>query len=146
MSKSYSLVPRFDNSWHVKHGDEIIAHVEGVEKMKDGKQVTKGIFKKKAVHEYIVTNLPGADGKTFLTVHSAATHAVNHHTKGEHTKHPHPLTHIKRGIQELERAIWHAASDPRMDNHQEKLLELSKSHANAKKIFNKHFGDNSTKN
>lgn len=141
MQKGYSVVPHFDNSWHVKYKGEVIAHVEGIDKIRDGKQVTKGLFKKKPVNVYVVTHLPGASNEEFLTVHSAATHAASHHNSGRHLKVDHPIHHIQKSISELESVIWKAASDPRMGAHQEKLLQVSKSHAALRNTFTKHFGE-----
>lgn len=140
---AYSLHKKYHNSWHVKHNNEVIAHIEAVEKTKpDGTPVMKGIIFKKPVLEYLVTNLPGASDKKFLTLHSAQHHVIHHHKTEGHKKSPHPLSHVKKGITDLERAIWRAASDPRMtDRHQEKLLDVSKKHAELRNTFNKHYGD-----
>jgi hypothetical protein len=139
----YGYEKVYDNSWHLTKDGETVAHVEGIEKLKDGKPVMKGFLKKKPVVVYKVTNLPGADEKEFLTPVSALTYAADHHTKGNHNKVPHPKISIKDGIKSLESMIWKAASDPRMNNEedQHKLLQVSKSHAKLRDTYNTHFGE-----
>ncbi len=55
----YTVEPHYDNSWKIKHKGETFANIEGIDKIRDGKQVTKGIFNKKPVIVYKVKNFPG---------------------------------------------------------------------------------------
>lgn len=137
----YTYDKVYDNSWHLKKDNELVAAVEGVEKLKDGKPVMKGFLRRKPVMVYRVTGLPGANDKGFLTPHAALTYAADYHTKDLHNKVPHPKNTIREGIKTLESIIWNAASDPRMDNEsdQNKILEVSKSHAKLKDTFKRHF-------
>lgn len=141
MKKHYSVEQVYDNSWKVKHKGNTFAAIEGIDKIRDGKQVTKGIFNKKPVSVYRVVDFPHASDAEFLTLHSAATHAITQHSRLNKPRIVHPIRQINNALSELQELIFKSASDPRMKRHQEKLLEVSKAHANTHNTFKHHFKD-----
>ncbi len=143
MESKYVLEQVFSSTWHLKNKDHTVAHIEGIDKTNaKGQVVYKGIFKKTPEQVYVVTNLPGVPHVHFNTVNMAAQHAIKHIDSGAHLGIFHPVHKIKKRMANLDRAIQSAASDHRTtDAQQDGILELSKSHAQTKKSFKKHFGD-----
>lgn len=128
----------------IHHMGEVVASIERIQDFPEfytnilGKKVPN--HGKKYNTRYVVTGLPGASIDKFRTIKGAAHHAAFHHTNNKNMLKEHPTTLIGQQIDHLGKTIHAAAADPRMtENDQEKLLAVSKQHAELRKLHDKHF-------
>jgi len=138
----YTIRQAFEGSHHIYTDDDnLVAKIEKIEVSPKKTPLLLSWLPKKIRDAYVITHLPGTEQHQFLTLHSAATHAVNFHSKGGHLNIEHPVDSIHSHMKNLKDAIWHAASDPRMesDEDQVKLLDLSKDQAMLHQKLNTHY-------
>lgn len=144
MSRRYNTVKVGSGSYNLLHNKEVVATIEQVHQYPE---FYKNIFGKliknngqKHNTRYVITNLPGVSDAYFRSVKGAANHAAFHHLNNSRVLRIHPIHSVGQLIEQLGTAIHKTAADHRMTDHdQEKLLDISKHHAQLRKKYQEHF-------
>ena len=123
-------------SWDIYLNDTPIGRVEEITLPPEKSILTWKQPKQRVM--YVATHPPGVPDHQFTNYESAIKHAVDYHASGAYLSSPHPALVINDHMGNVKRVIFDAAKDPRMDKHQQHLLNISKAHAimhNKHKIY-----------
>lgn len=144
-SPSYRVGPFKEGSTVLYHHDNPIATIEQYQHYPE---TVKDIFGRhkpnngKFLTRYKVTEMGGFPEEDFRSMKGAVQAAAAFHRNNARLTDVHPMVAVANHLNAVGHSIHAAAADHRMTQEdQEKLLDISKAHANMRNLVHTHFSD-----